>query len=426
MTGGGEFRRMGRVTGGRYYGPGNYARRPQLYQPANRNQRFGYGAGGVGAWRYGAAGGIAAIQQLADVGPALMQDIAGSSAVGMLVQFEFPWNYQKDATWAALQQGVYLPTGWTRCATPLWSGSCGNEPVITLWDWASTGVNPVCNPWGPCPQLQVSAFNDPLNTSVGWPNNVNQVVYSRRNPSNPTRYDFIRAYSGPGQVGNPVLPRIVTPVVPVARPMANPWIDPMPAVRFNAAPNPWSYTDPLTGRMRANPVVRPSKDFSVPRSGRPTVTKGGHPSKPDKQPTRKGGPLGAKGAMAGRLMAALRVMHGVTEFKDAVEALFDALPLWLQKDMKKKYGGDWIGKLYGVIASSGYYMNNPGTFTRAVNNLIAEGMSDAVMGRLMGSSWRDGVRNFDDNYGSTAWADGAWDAAFDNPYTQPPEVHRNY
>ena len=300
--------------------------------------------------------------------------------------------------WGRLAQQVVLKAGWTRCAWPDWTTNVvcngGVEPTIELWDWGSTGASPAACLLGQCPRNQSSAYNDPLNTTVGWPNSVNQVSYTRRTPGQTNRYDFIRTYVGPGLAGNPNLPRYVRPTVPLDG------VAPRPETRgpMKTGVKTPSRVD-VDGRVVAKPSVRPSTDVVFPPGRPPVIKTGEHVDEPDKVPTKK--VRGVPGAM----VAAIKAMHSLTELGDFVDALYEALPPVARCGGKRGLVHDLICVLEHADAFA-----DPDVMAAAIGNLIANEVEDRVIGALFGSNWRFGGSFRPDNYGGTAWVGGGYGA----------------
>lgn len=222
------------------------------------------------------------------------------------------WKYPD----APIRQSWFIEAnGWTRCANPNWPSCLLIEPQPTLWDWAgSNAFNGNCanGPDGSCPQGQVSVFDEPLNDSSSFPATTTRVKFTRRNPSNPSRYDFIRTYAKPFPGGAPYpvfrVGRVVLPDLyedPLAWPEAQPEMEKSYGTRSRAGV--------LVGAMGA---AMPGVEYAPggPPGGTPIV----HPPVPPRPPNkeRKEPPFNYGGA--GKAYGAL------TEAGDAAKCYIDA------------------------------------------------------------------------------------------------------
>lgn len=267
---------------------------------------------------------------------------------------------------------VDLPAGWYRCPTPDWTSSLscdnGQEPTPEFWDWQGTGPGlSDCNfpvPWGVCPQGQGSAFDDPLNTTVGWPADVTSVCYTRRTPGIPfPLYDFIRNYrrpSVPGQFGPyPVYTpgRVLLPEV-FEDPLAEPQFEMEKS--YGVRPR----VGALTGAVSA---AMPGVEYAPggPPGGTPIV----HPPVPPRPPhkERKEPPFryGAPGKVYGAL----------TEAGDAAKCYIDAK------------GGDSAGLgTRGALKEAWRLANDPSAppldGQQFMQCMAAAQLQDAAIGRL--------------------------------------------
>lgn len=184
------------------------------------------------------------------------------------------------------------------------------------------------------------------------------------------------------------------------QPLNNPWPDPFqhPYPGPVGAPAIKGRTDE-DGRLRDRPYVRPSTDIVfVPGKPRPPVVKTGeHKDVPDKSKKVRGVPKA--------MVAAIALMHGLTELKDFVDALYEALPPIARCAGKRGLVHDLICVLEHADA-----FGDPDVMADAIANLIANEVEDRVIGALFGSNWRTGVRNFNDQYGGSAWIGGGYGA----------------
>jgi len=190
---------------------------------------------------------------------------------------------------------------------------------------------------------------------------------------------------GPGGLGNPMVrPKLWREPAPTLKPapMRSPF----------KTPASWPKAD-VDGRINAKPSVRSAVDIIFPPKGPPTIVRySEHADKPDNAKKRRGVPLA--------MVAALRVMHGLTEAQDAFKAMYDALPPGSRCAGKRGLVHDFM-----CVAAHWDAFLDPATFARAVENLIWNEVSDRVIGRLLGQNWRSGVRSFNDQYGTSAYAD---------------------
>lgn len=164
----------------------------------------------------------------------------------------------------------------------------------------------------------------------------------------------------------------------------------------------------VDGRVAAKPSVRPSTDIVFNGDKPPVISNGEHVDRPDRAKKRRGVPPA--------MVAAIKLLHGLTEVDDFFSALYDALP------SNKRCGGGsgLVHKILCVLhnVASGTYAD-PDIFAAAVMNLVENEVEDRVMGALLGSNWRTGVRNFNDQYGSTAWTDTSFGGMLNLPNMSP-------
>jgi len=150
----------------------------------------------------------------------------------------------------------------------------------------------------------------------------------------------------------------------------------------------------IDGRLVVKPSVRPSVDIDFSADGAPPrITPGEHADKPDKAGKRYGVPPA--------MVAAIKLMHGLTELGDFFGALYDALPPIARCAGKRGLMHDALCVLEHMDAYA-----DPEVAAAAIGNLIAEGVEDKVIGSLFGASDSIGGRP----YTGTAWVGGGYGA----------------
>lgn len=204
--------------------------------------------------------------------------------------------------------------GWTRCPLPFWTvlNGCGAEPQPELWDWGGTGAfNSNCanTPDGQCPKNQVAAYDDPLNTTVGWPTNVTRVKFVRNSPAIPGRKDFIRTYVRPSVAGQTgpypqfrrgylALPDMWAAVEPIAKPQTEVW-----------------YGEKTGTALALRPGEKPAVEYAPGAPGVPVVHPPAPSPGPDKEKKTPPIPYGWPGKAYGAL----------TEFNDMLDCMAEAM-----------------------------------------------------------------------------------------------------
>ena len=272
---------------------------------------------------------------------------------GKLARAQLPFALLDMATmledWMGPNEPVTVPAqwlgnGWSRCATPNWTGVCGPEPAPELWDWQGTGVfNSSCSngTWGVCPKNQFSAYNDPLGSTIGWPSNVTSVVFSRLSPGTTNRYDLIRRYVRPSVVGQ------TTPYpeyVPARTRMPVPATPPFPHLLDR------SYGPPRTRvPVKAGPANRPQP---------PSVRKEEKWVLPTNHPLQ-------------------RFWGALTEGMDAADCMEKAVRATGAKRKRGENGRTGQMKFLARSLSQGH--GDPGVFFAC---MASEGLQDKVIGKV--------------------------------------------
>lgn len=203
------------------------------------------------------------------------------------------------------------------------------------------------------------------------------------------------------QSGFRTVPQPVRAALPMAVPQPLP--DPQPV------PRPWPveqvrpFPRVEDGRLVARPSVLPAERWELPESptvGRPRIRRVPHRDRPDNSKKKRRVPLA--------LVAALKLFHSATEAKDAIDALFGAIPHWRVRGV-----GNGFFERLSAIVDNWEAFTNAEVFGNAVANLLENEVEDRVIGTLLGSNWRTGVRTFNDQYSTSAWLDlysesGGW------------------
>jgi len=189
----------------------------------------------------------------------------------------------------------------------------------------------------------------------------------------------------------------------------------------------------VDGRYKAAPYARPATQIEIripPRGGRPVDAKTGEPPWKGTVTIRPGVHLDVpdKAKKVRRVppavVAALKVFHNATELCDAFHAVAKGMSgvrvhrSSLGKGTAQTEKGCSGDILY--VIKNWSKIDDPEVFWRVYNALRDEAMSDRIMATFLGANWRTGVRNFNDQYGSTAWTDLPVQNMLENPGSDLP------
>jgi hypothetical protein len=255
-------------------------------------------------------------------------------------------NYWRERNYKTTGEGFLNTSGTYDQATvdaqpPVgWTNIGGNTWQYTMWQWTELGEI------GP-PQIWYDAYrksgawykyygsvttpDDPANQSdlEGWSPQYAESSISFAD----AQANWPVSYTIPGSVSWAPLPREYgkSMRVPYKAISALNRLKVQLGTRIEIKPLPQDWYGATPGQAIAvGPEVTAGDGHSIPPRN-PTVTTGAlYPHKPPKGTKEK------KGAASGRLIGlASKLFHGVTEYGDLVDALFDALPKSLQKGVRK-------------------------------------------------------------------------------------------
>ena len=307
-----------------------------------------------------------------------------------------PWSVVENPWAEVWPAGWSIPSGWTQCATPLCAG-----PVDRGW-WNNSGT---CASFAVCPTNQAAGLNGTTNLPWGtvhatW----RQVIAMQQTggstvpggiPRGTLRAQFVRASSAITTMPTWRASAVVAPL-PGALPVVGGKLSRRSRDNRAAAPAPRVTVD---GRVADKPSVRPATDVVFPPGRPPVIKVGEHVDEPDRKPTKK--VRGVPGAM----VAAIKLLHSLTELGDFVDALYEALPPIARCAGKRGLVHDLICVLTHADAFA-----DPDVMAKAIGNLLWNHVEDKVIGALFGSNWRFGGSFRPDNYGGTAWVGGGYGA----------------